>query len=229
MKRVQLLIGIAALAFVATGCSTQGKPAATDQESTGTQPPAQEQPVDQADATVPTEQPADEPAAQPQEPASWTEYRYRWESNGYGSSVTIPVPEGWTVKEEGDKIDYRDPSGQMLLRLNREQIPPGDPVDVFASVEAEVSGQFPGYVKGGINYSPLGEPPNGVDGTRGATWDFQFTNEDGVERTVIIAGFHPSTEDDDWVTIYFSAPTPVWVELSGPIFWRHATKFVMAG
>jgi hypothetical protein len=215
MTRRHTLLGCLVLAILTAGCDAAGAPSAADGPPAPPPPPT----TSAVDETVAAPGP-------PRAPGSWTDHTYRWDADVGGSSVTIPVPADWTMSQEGDRIDYRDPTRQLLLRLNLEQDLPGEPIDVFAKQEAEQSGQYSGYGKGGIDYALLGASPDQIDG---ATWDFQFT-KDGVERGVIVAGFHPfGDEDGSWVTIYFSAPDEYWGDLSDTVFWNNATRFVLAG
>jgi len=105
------------------------------------------------------------------------------------------VPAGWAKSPDGDKTDYRDPTGQLLVQLQRVTFPittaqgPSTPVgyDVNKMLQREqaTKAEYANYHLISLGQTDLGQ----VDPVPGAEWVFTFVSN-GTTRMVTVLGTH---------------------------------------
>ena len=124
------------------------------------------------------------------------------------ATLTVPVPDGWERTDSGQyKVDFRDPTGNVLLRL--QVALPGSATARAAAADQDriARTQLSAYQLIGIT-TVGGIGDNAVD------WKFSFVR-DGLRRQVVDRRVYVSDAD---VAVYYSAPVryydamkPVWV------------------
>jgi hypothetical protein len=217
MKLV-LALPIAAIAMAVLAGCTQGTPAASQATTTANSPNTVWVPV--TDPTTPrtTTAPPTTTAAPkpPVAPASYSSFDWSWpappaaaQAGADGKALRVPVPAGWAKSPDGDKTDYRDPTGQLLVQLQRVTFPittaqgPSTPVgyDVNKMLQREqaTKAEYPDYHLISLGQTDLGQ----VDPVPGAEWVFTFVSN-GTTRVVTVLGIH--YEPNDFITVYVSGP-----------------------
>jgi hypothetical protein len=201
VRRIEVVL-LLALAGAA-GCGTRSATipgAAAPLTGTGTVTPG---PTTPAPAPTPTPTDSPTPTALPAVP---TDFR-TLTTSGFGVTVRLPVPAGWTDKPSRTDarirtdVDLVDP--QVLLRLDLSARAPGSAQD--AAERTESATRLTGYRRIGITRVP------GV-GDDAADWEFTF-QRDGTRQVVdrqILSG-------QAAIAVYYSAPSdlyrrylPVW-------------------
>lgn len=137
-----------------------------------------------------------------------------------GVTIRLPVPAGWSLTEKEYGVDFGDPSGRLLLRLDiRERR--GEAVGLTAARAWELS--EPEISRGLANYRRLGIVA--VPGVGDSAADWTFTFDRGVTRQVVDRGISvgPVT-----VAIYFSAEQQLYDAML-PVFTRAAGGLVISG
>jgi hypothetical protein len=210
MKLV-LALPIAAVAMAVLAGCTQGTPAAspattkTDSSNTVWVP-----------VTIPTTPRTTAAPKPPVAPASYASFDWSWpappaaaQAGAGGSAIRVPVPAGWTKSLNGDKTEYRDPTGQLLVQLQRVTFPittaqgPSTPVGYAVNKmlqrEQATKAEYADYHLISLGQTDLGQ----VDQVPGAEWLFSFVSN-GTTRVVTVLG--TGHEPNDFVTVYISGP-----------------------
>lgn len=144
------------------------------------------------------------PSGSPTPPAAYAPYTLERE----GITVRLPVPTDWSLTPTGRGVDFGDPTGTVLLRV--EVVPKSTPT-ARAGWEAAEPGfrrTLPGYTRLGLADVP------GV-GDNAADLTFTFVR-DGVTRRVIDRGI---VYGDAALAVYYSAPQDQY-DLMAPVFDR---------
>jgi len=122
-----------------------------------------------------------------------------------GFAINMAAPAGWNRSQDGDKTDFRDPTGQLLVQF--EDVPAGRPVPAnvtsafvvgLLSQRAQATqGEYANYHQ--IALGPVAIGPYDIPGGQ---WQFTFT-ANGVLRQVTVLGM---IWGSDLVTVYVSGP-----------------------
>lgn len=131
-----------------------------------------------------------------------------FELTGQGLTVRLPVPTHWSLTRTSRGVDFGDPTGTVLLRV---EIVARGAATARAGWEAAEVGfrrQLPGYQRLGLADVP------GV-GDNAADLTFTFVR-DGVTRRVIDRGI---VVGDAAMAIYYSAPQDAY-DRTAPVFDR---------
>jgi hypothetical protein len=114
----------------------------------------------------------------------------------------MAAPAGWNRSQDGDKTDFRDPTGQLLVQFEQvTSVPPNlstaaDAASLLRQRAQATQGEYANYHQ--ISIAPIALGP---DGEPGAQWQFTFT-ANGVTRQVTVLG----TLFLGFVTVYVSGP-----------------------
>lgn len=140
----------------------------------------------EAPAAAPTTTTASSPpAAQP----SMAEYAFPDVADGRGWAIRIPVPSGWAVTHENDRVSYR--SGNLLLETDKVPITQEDSLSGLKAVAAKA--RYDGSV---VTPAEAGDVPDAAE------WDYTYLR-DGTPERVAVVGLGAG---DSLVTIRFEAP-----------------------
>jgi hypothetical protein len=148
-----------------------------------------------ASGASPTSPPSTSPAstASPIVPPSYTPFRL----SGAGVTISVPVPTGWQRSGNATRVDFRDATGQILLRVELQQRMASTARQAWEAADRNARATFQGYRLLGITDVP------GV-GDSAADWRFSF-ERDGVRRRVVDRGI---LSGDAGLAVYYSAPEP---------------------
>jgi len=195
MKLIAIPAVIVAL-FALAGC-TQHTPSAAPPTTTA------------ADGTIWVPATVAAAAAKPPvAPTSYTRVNYEFPppkgSGAGGSAIGLPAPAGWVKSQNGDKTDFRDPTGQLLVQVELADTPPVTSipdesayvVGLMRAREQATRAEYAGY-----HLISLGPIVLGPENLTGAQWQFTFVNN-GVTRLVTVVG----TDFDGFGTTYVSGP-----------------------
>jgi hypothetical protein len=156
--------------------------------------------------------PAGRPAA-PSNPTSYVDFDR--------TPVLSQVPYGWTKSMQPDYTDFRDPTGQLLLRLSfvdATKYATTRPNAYLRQLASQTARNYPGYKL--LKLTDTMPTPAGR-GNQYAEWEFTSV-KDGVTRHVIVAGVAYGTADTDGTggQVYYSAPAQYFGTTSEA--YRHA-------
>jgi hypothetical protein len=126
-------------------------------------------------------------------PPSYTPFRL----SGAGVTISVPVPTGWQRSSTATRVDFRDATGQILLRVELQQRTASSARQAWEAADRNARATFQGYQLLGITDVP------GV-GDTAADWRFSF-ERDGVRRRVVDRGI---LSGDAGLAVYYSAPEP---------------------
>jgi hypothetical protein len=138
---------------------------------------------------------------------------------GFGVRVTVPVPGDWGRSDFAGqaRADFRDPTGQLLLRVQVSARTAGTLAESAADLDRSQRTALEQYELIGIR---------SVDGTLGPAVDWSFTFfRDGVTRRVID---RLGASDGVGVAVYFSAPRDRFDALK-PIWDRAVAGITVSG
>jgi hypothetical protein len=145
----------------------------------------------------------------------------------FTGDVTVQVPRGWSVTHaKPDTDDYRDPTGQALLRVRLERGRTGTASDLVEKQLAEWSKTYSGFRS--VNDERIDTSTDDhfyEEGTTAHEATFTFV-KDGVVRKVSLAGF--SVPGLGYLTFYLSAPDQDFPRLHPPVS-AHTWRFTLAG
>lgn len=206
-----LVLPIAAVAMVALAGCTQGTPAAAPGPTTTDSPNTSWIPVTIPTAPTPTTAAPQPPVA----PASYASFDWYYppppaagQAGAGGSALRVPVPAGWTKSPDRDRTDYRDPTGQVLVQLQRVVFPSATApatitsaydVSLMRQREQATKAEYADYHLISLGPTTLGQP----NPLPGAEWQFTFVNN-GTTRLVTVVG--TAWAPNDFVTTYVSGP-----------------------
>jgi hypothetical protein len=202
-------------------------PASTSGPATATSGPAIAAPPE------PEPEPGGPTGAVPPLPAGYVNFAQ--------GAMNAEVPTGWTQTTTEDHTDFRDPSGQLLLRL-REYVHEVDPNTYLHDLENTTAGIYAQYQLIRISDTATlpGEPANlpnsAVDGSAqtAAEWEFTFV-KDGTTRRVIIGAIGYTAcgtngcSSSTFGTIYFSAPVGFYSDTVAATFGHARDSVYFAG
>jgi hypothetical protein len=138
-----------------------------------------------------------------------------------GVTIRLPVPVGWSLTEKEYGVDFGDPSGRLLLRLDiRERR--GEAVGVSAARAWELG--EPQISRGLANYRRLGIVAVPGIGDSAADWTFTF-ERGGVTRQVVDRGISVGAVT---VAVYLSAEQQLYDAML-PVFTKAADGLVISG
>jgi hypothetical protein len=178
---VPLITALGVAAFTLTGCSTTSHPQAKASPDGG------------RPAVSGTPGPGTRP---PRNPTSYIDFDR--------TPVLSQVPQGWAKSMQPDYTDFRDPTGQLLLRLSfvdATKYATTRPNVYLRQLASHTARNYPGYKLLKLTDTHAGR------GNQYAEWEFTFV-KDGVTRHVIVAGVAYGTADTDGTggQVYYSAP-----------------------
>ena len=218
MKLV-LALPIAAVAMVALAACTQGTPAAAPGPTTTGLPNTSWTPVTDPTAAHTSTAPPRTTAAPkpPVAPASYAGFDWSWppppaaaQAGAGGSAIRVPVPAGWTKSLNGDKTEYRDPTGQLLVQLQRVALPipttqqpslPGPyAVILMRQREQATMAEYANYHRISLGPADLGQSDPMLGG---AEWRFTFVSNGATRMVTVVGATHTP---NDFVTVYVSGP-----------------------
>lgn len=194
--RRALACGGCALLLVMAGC-------ARPQEVPGTAGPVTRAATGTATPTPTSSRPAPAPSGTPVPPAEFSTYRL----DRLGLAVELPVPAGWSRRTTGRGVEFGDPTGTTLLRV--EIVPRSAATARESWEEAEK-----GFRVDLEDYRRLGlvDVPGPVD-----TADLTFTFvRDEVARRAIDRGY---AVDGLSLAVYYAAPRDLYDRML-PVFER---------
>jgi hypothetical protein len=130
---------------------------------------------------------------------------YRWAH--YQNSV-VAVPTGWRTKEkqDGQQVDFVDPTNRVLLRIGRTDLAGTDQVTGWKDLEHSLSKTLTGYHRLRLHGTCQHDHP-------AAVWE--FTWQASVPYRAIDLGWSDSHQDG--YAIYLSAPASQW-QTYQPVF-----------
>jgi len=202
---------LACAVLVLAGCTQQrptsaAAPPATTADDNTTWVPVVTSPTTTTTAVQPVV--AAKPQLTPVPPTGYVSFDYETPgvANGAGgSAIYLVAPAGWQRSQDGDKTDFRDPTGQLLVQF--ERVAPGQPeptevtgvyVAGLLSQRAQAArSKYAGYGLMFVQPTTLG-----LYSIAGAEWQFQFT-ANGATRWVSVLG---TMFGGDLVTVYVSGP-----------------------
>lgn len=154
--------------------------------------------------TSPSSSPSSSPptstaAAEPVVPASYTRFQF----SGAGVTVSLPVPAGWQRTGTATRVDFRDATGQILLRVELGARTSGTARQEWQAADTNARSTFEGYRLLGIT-DVSGAGDNAAD------WRFSF-ERDGVRRRVVDRGIRSAGAG---LAVYYSAPEPQYSRLT---------------
>jgi hypothetical protein len=204
--RVAVLAGAAALL---AACS------AGPQVVPGSPPPLTAAPTSSGAPPSPTpSRPAPAPATSGTAalPTAYVDYTL----TGHGVTMTLPVPASWSLTRTANGVDFGDPSGRLLLRLEvRARTGDEDAVRAWETAEPQFTG-LRAYRRLGLAEVP---------GVGDSAADLTFTFERGVTRQVVDRGI---AVGGAWLAIYFSAEQRLY-EAMLPVFTRATEGLRISG
>lgn len=148
--------------------------------------------------------PVTSPSGSPTPPTRYAPYELRRE----GLTARLPVPADWSVSRTQRGVDFGDPTGTVLLRVEIVPRSTRTARESWLAAEAAFRRDLPGYRRLGLADVP------GV-GDSAADLTFTFTR-DGVTRRVIDRGI---VKGGAALAIYYSAPQDVY-DRTAPVFDR---------
>ena len=204
MKLVAIL-AVAALALA--GCTQQHTTSAGAPPTTSTTDNTVWVPVTGPETTTTTPATAQVAVAPkpPVAPAGYVPFDYELPPHppAGGSALNMVAPAGWARSQNGDKTDFRDPTGQLLVQFEQvTSVPTPSPLttDHIAGLLRQraqaTQGEYANY-----HEITLGPTTLGQYDLPGAQWQFTFT-ANGVTRQVTVLG----TMFLGLVTVYVSGP-----------------------
>jgi serine/threonine protein kinase len=173
--------------------------------------------------TPPTTAPSTPPTTPPTTPA-WTPpavpqgyHLARQPDHGY----SVPVPDGWTkeVHQNGDEVDYLDPSKLVGLKISALKYASGDPYQNWLDLEPQTRRQVDGYHRERMVPTTL------FGGQKAALWMFTFK---GTARDWEAADMGFGKEGGTDFAIYLSAPKAQWEQWK-PVFDNAVAGFRQSG
>jgi hypothetical protein len=155
--------------------------------------------------------PAPRPSGTPTPPAAYGPYAL----TAHGLTATLPVPADWSLTKTTRGVDFGDPTGTVLLRVEIVTRSAPTARAGWEAAEAGFRTSLPGYQRLGLADVP------GVGDTAA---DLTFTFErDGVTRRVIDRGI---VVGDAAMAIYYSAPQAAYDRMA-PVFDRASRDLVL--
>jgi hypothetical protein len=155
---------------------------------------------------------ATRPSGTPTPPAAYVPHTLR----RLGVAVTLPVPADWSRTDTGRGVDFGDPTGNVLLRV--EVVAAGAPTAraVWESAEAGFRAALPGYRRLGLADVP-GVGDDAADLT--FTFDRDGVTRRVIDRGIVVGGAH--------VAVYYSAPQDAYDRMA-PVFDRASRDLVLS-
>jgi hypothetical protein len=122
---------------------------------------------------------------------------YHDEVAGY----SIDHPQGWTLSQDGNLTDFRDPTTGAALRVGYQKPPQGTPEALWLKLEEEFKAEHPSYARVRLSQSVH-------DGHPAAIWEFEWTDQ-GIDLHNIDLAFvtgpqsfalNFQSRESDWLT-----------------------------
>ena len=115
------------------------------------------------------------------------------------TGFTVAVPDGWSQRRDGSRVDFVEPGGRRFLRIDQTDSPKADPVKDWQQQEKSVRQRLPGYHRISIE---------AVDYRDYKTADWEFTFGSGSGRTHVLD--RGLTTGERGYAIYWSTPDSAW-------------------
>jgi eukaryotic-like serine/threonine-protein kinase len=158
-----------------------------------------------APRTAATPSPADSPACDSPTASTTLPAGYRW---AHHLGATVAVPTTWRTKErqDGQQVDFVDPTDRVVLRIGRTDLAGTDSATGWKTLEQSLSKQLKDYRRLRLdNTCQHGRPA--------AVWE--FTWRASVPYRAIDLGWSDAHQNGDG--IYLSAPSAQW-QTYQPVF-----------
>ncbi|MFC4032914.1 serine/threonine-protein kinase [Streptomyces polygonati] len=137
-----------------------------------------------------------------------------------GRGYSVPVPVGWTkqVSNDGEQVDFIDPTQKVDLKISALDFASTSPYEHFINLEPDTEANVRGYHRKRLDpTTQLGDPA--------AIWEFTFEGSVREYHAIDLGFGKPGATE---YAVYLSAPSAQWTE-NRPIFDTAVAGFRQSG